>query len=320
MAYECYKCKSPCVIKEEKGKLFGFPCDFCKKIICGDCTGALAGEIRIIPSPTRTTCYFCPNCKNSIRKVPEIQKIVQKSQEDLKRTQKQGDETAKKLEKLKGEVDALKGYMDKRRAENEAFLGEVSELRKEVKILDQKIPGASYADALKNLEKKVDTIKKGPEVKVGESEVELTLFEMKERERRAGNILFFGVEESKKTNPEEKVKDEKDMVSTLFTQMNLSLPPTAKIFRLGRETPDKKRPIKVVLASSHEAWKALKNKKILEQNAHGVYIKADQTETQRKYLKQVIAELENQKKAGRQNIIIKYINGIPKIIEKHEKN
>lgn len=307
---ECYKCTKPCVTREEKGKLFGFPCDFCKEIICSECTGALAGEVRIIPSVSRTTLFLCPSCKDTIKMLPDIQKKMNK-------TVHQTQETVNSLEKLKEAVDSLKGSNERRKRENETLKGELLNLSREMKQVDQKISGGqSYAEALKKLEKKVETIK-SPVDKGSESDVEETLHEMKEREIRASNILFFGVDESEK---DDKVKDDKDKVSFLYKKMNLSLPEEAKIFRLGREMPDKKRPIKVVLPSREEAIKVLKSKKNLEEKVENVYIKSDKTETQRKYLKQVMADLEKQKTEGRLNLIIRYVNGTPKIVEKVAKN
>lgn len=245
--------QKPCVLREEKGKLFGFPCDFCKGTICSECTGALAGEIRIIPSVSRTTLYLCPCCKDKIKKLPEIQNQIHK-------TQQQGDETTKNLAKLKEEVESLKGSMERRRRENKSIKGEISTIKKEIKQVDQKIPEKqSYADALKKLEERVETIKKSPEGGEYDSAgVEITLFEMKERERRANNIIFFGIPESEKLD---KHQDDKEKISSLFRKIDLTLPDTARIFRLGNEGPDKKRPVKVILPNREAALKALKKQK-----------------------------------------------------------
>ena len=102
--------------------------------------------------------------------------------------------------------------------------------------------------------------------------------------------------------------------------MNLVLPETAKLIRLGRETPDKKRPLKVILPTKQEALQAFKCKKILEEDQTGIYMKNDRTEAQRKLLREILTELQKQKAEGKTNLIIKYINGAPKIVEKVEKN
>ena len=101
--------------------------------------------------------------------------------------------------------------------------------------------------------------------------------------------------------------------------MNLRLPKTTNIFRLGRETADKKRPLKVILPTKEESLKALKNRKIVKDDRSGIYMKNDQTEAQREFLKNVLTGLEKQKAQSKTNLIIKYLNGVPKIIEKAEK-
>lgn len=275
----------------------------------------MAGEIRVIPSQSRATLYFCPSCKEAIKRLPEIKKAMEESQEDLKKTKKQGDETAKSLAKLKTDVESLKSSMERRKRENETIKEDITNIKKEITKVDEKIPGVSYADALKKLEKRVDTIK-ASEGSVAETGIEPTLFELKERERRANNILFFGVDEP---NGPQHV-DDKETIASLYTKMNLRMPENARVFRLGSEAPNKKRPIKVLLSSRHEALEALKKRKILEDNVPGVYLKCDQTENQRKYLRQVLADLEQKKNEGKLNLIIKYVNGIPRITEKIAKN
>lgn len=309
----CYKCIKPCVLREEKNKLFGFPCDFCKKVICSECTGALAGEIRIIPSPSRTTLFLCPSCKELIKTLPDTQKKVNKAEQ-------QGIETAKNLEKLKLEVDSLKGSMERRKRENETIKGELTGIKKELNQVGKKIPeGQTYAEALKKLENKVENIKI-PREKGVEPDVEVTLFEMKERERRANNVLFFGMDESDGENFIDKSKQDTEKIKSLFEIMTLTLSEPAKIFRLGKEMPGKKRPIKVILPNREEALKALKNRKKLEENETNIYMKPDQTETQRKYLKRILADLEAQKQEGKTNLVVRYVNGMPTIVEKREKN
>ncbi|CAH0561708.1 unnamed protein product [Brassicogethes aeneus] len=222
-----------------------------------------------VPSPSRATMYFCPECKKSIKKLPQLQNKVQKTEEELKETKEQGDTTVKNLEELKIEVDSLKGSVEQIRKEND-------EIRKEI--------------TLKKLEMKVETIKT-PEV----TNIEPALFELEERRRRATNVLIFSVEESGKDNMQEKAKEDQGKVAGLFSKMNLRLPEMAKVYRLAKERADRKRPLKVILPTKEEALSALKYRKVLEENQTGIYIKSDQTEVQRKFLKKLLAELEKLK-------------------------
>lgn len=283
--------------------------------MCSECTGLMAQEIRVIPSVSRATLYFCPSCKETIKKMPQMQDMVEKTQEELKETKEQGEETKKNLAKLKSEVDSLKGSMERRRRENETVKGELTEIKKEIQQVKEKAPMASYAEALKKLEKKVETIK-APE----DHGIELTLMELKEREHRATNVLLFGFDEPAGNDPQDNAKKDKETVASIFSRLNLVLSDTTKVFRLGTREQNRKRPLKVVLTTKTEAINALKCKKKLEENFPGKYMKNDQTENQRKYLKQVLAELEKQKSEGKTNIIIKYVKGIPTILEKPSKN
>lgn len=97
--------------------------------------------------------------------------------------------------------------------------------------------------------------------------------------------------------------------------MQLSLPENTKIFRLGHYSADKKRPVKVILPTKAHAVQALKCRKSIEDKT-GMYMKSDQTPVQRRYLRQVVEKLENEKKEGKQNLILRYINDVPTIITK----
>lgn len=69
---KCFKCVRDCVFKEDKQKLFGFPCDMCCRVICQECNKIMAQEIRVIPSSSRSMLHLCPECLVEVRQLPKL--------------------------------------------------------------------------------------------------------------------------------------------------------------------------------------------------------------------------------------------------------
>lgn len=88
----CYKCKNECTIKEEKGNLFGYPCDFCRNIICSNCAGTSASEVRVLALKTRSLFHLCLDCRENIFKnILELNQKVCSLEEELKKVKCNND-------------------------------------------------------------------------------------------------------------------------------------------------------------------------------------------------------------------------------------
>lgn len=107
---ECFKCNGICTQKEDKNALFGFPCDLCQRVVCKNCTGLMASEIRVVPSQSRTLFYICPDCKNSFTEIPKLAKRITSLESEVK-TWKQKFSNEKKL--WETEVGKIKASFEK---------------------------------------------------------------------------------------------------------------------------------------------------------------------------------------------------------------
>lgn len=142
--------------------------------------------------------------------------------------------------------------------------------------------------------------------------------EVVERQNRKANVVIFGVAEQKNLTKDERINAEKTDVLKILTFLLPSLGPISNIFRLGkyneqRTTP---RPIKVTAANSQQVMEVLRKSGNLKNNENLKHIRLvpDQTPRQMEYYKKIKAELDQRKQAGEENIKIKHINGVPKII------
>lgn len=281
----CSKCKVECVFKEGKGEQFGFPCDVCRTVLCRDCAELSATEIRFVAMATRALPYLCRECISSLKLVPILkEKILELEQEvkDLKNSTQASKQSY---------ADILKTSLD-----------HSDELK----------------SSMKDLERKVENISKSgsPKAVSGPSQLEPAVQELQERESRAANILIFGVRESEGLNRDERVRHENEVVEAVLQKIDRAVTRDIKVRRLGKYDQQKIRPIRVTFPTKSEALNILKQKGKLSSD-EGIYIKGDQTVSQRNYLKEVIAELETRTRLGEKDLKIRYINYVPKIIKIH---
>lgn len=317
MTVNCYKCKILCTLKEPKGRdeMFGSACDSCKRVVCKSCSEISSTEIRAVVLSAKVLKFFCPDCQENIRNLPKLQSQVQKLQEEM--------EEIKKSLKLVQEKPSYSEVLKSVAKDNQELKAEIITLKKAVdrSDMEDEIEAAkkNTQQLMEEVEKLRETTAKGDTVNKDGLPVEPAIQEMLEREVRASNLLLFGVRESDKKSREERTKHERETVQRIvggicegFETTNL------KIFRLGKYSEGKLRPIKMVFPSKEEALKILKRKNNLSET-EGVYIKCDQTPSQRQYLRQVLAELEDRKNREGQDLAIRYINGVPRIIKFRRK-
>lgn len=135
--------------------------------------------------------------------------------------------------------------------------------------------------------------------------------EMMDRQSRLSNVIIAGVKEpSRNTGAERKAEDSETVRGVLHnTGLDTN---NFRLFRLGRFSANKNRPIKVVLNSIESAKYVLKNRQKI--NIPGVRIFGDQTKSQREYYKKVECQLQELVDAGDETKVIRYIHGRPTIV------
>lgn len=139
------------------------------------------------------------------------------------------------------------------------------------------------------------------------------IHEIKEQQKRACNIMIFNVPESVKESSDDKIADDKKFVDKLLQPVQLNSGPT-KIVRVGKLVDNKNRPLKVSFKDEQSVKDILKLSKTLK--SRNIIIRADLTLQQQQHLRGLRTELESRKTSGENNLIIKYINGVPAIITK----
>lgn len=146
-----------------------------------------------------------------------------------------------------------------------------------------------------------------------------TIAEMEERKNRSKNILLFNIPESTATLQSDCINDDLSQVTNILKKVDNVDTTNLQMYRLGRKSTEKTRPIKIILSDVNQA-KLVLMKKSIHSNNNTIKIKHDLTVLQRQQISSLWKELENRQNNGEANLSIKYINSTPKIITSLPKN
>lgn len=144
-------------------------------------------------------------------------------------------------------------------------------------------------EALDDRLKTITEENKRHELKIAELEQKIIAMD---REKRKNNLVFFGLEEGGKTEAE-LVDYIKDII--IDTGVHLVSLEITKVYRIGRQTHDKIRP---VVASFSTSWK---KHLILKNRANfpaGIYVKEDYSKEVLEKRKQLQPQVEEERKKG----------------------
>lgn len=136
--------------------------------------------------------------------------------------------------------------------------------------------------------------------------------ELEERRDKSKNVLLMNVPESKSETQACKMKDDMNMVLSVIDGFDNLRKDNIRISRIGREEPNKVRPIKVTFNDCVDARYLLQNSRIIR---GAVRAKPDMTIKQREQLRTLWKEVEDRRAAGEENLIVKFFNSVPKIVQ-----
>lgn len=285
---KCSKCNEDCYFiditkSKDIKELFGCACDMCKTVLCRNCYHLSSSEIRVLCMTRNILKYFCTTClglfNTTVSDLPQINN---------------------RITILEKETKELKEKMENNAPTYAQVVADTSDLKKEMEKLSDEVV-------------KQKMIPKAPTPRDFNLTVEPTLCEMAEREKRAANIILFGIKENNLEQNENAHEIDLNKAVDIVKQVKRDIQKRdIKVYRLGTPAQGKVRPLRIVTASPTIAKEILRKKSMLKEE--NMYLKADQTPLQREYLKTVLKELEERKQKGEVNIRVKYINNIPKIV------
>lgn len=242
-----------------------------------------------------------PNSSSSLLSTDEFKKVMSSiksaQEETLSHCKALLSSQNKEFGKLKLSVDQLFSQISELRSENNLLREDLASLKHRVTNLESNhsINSPSLnSDAMPQL-----------------------LHELTERDKCSYNFIVHGLPESTASLANTRIADDLKSLSDTAQLLTLSLPPDAKLFRLGVGGNNKARPLKVIFPSKELASTFINDFNVGKRNAraHSISISVvrDRTLLERKHIRRVYAELDERKKNGESNIMVKYRNGIPSI-------
>lgn len=158
------------------------------------------------------------------------------------------------------------------------------------------------------------------------SNIETVIEEFHDRERRSRNVILYNIPESKSKTLSVRIEHDNKHISELTSHFGSSeLDYAFKSYRIGRPSQDKARPLKVVFRSVGAVMDFCKNfqqtgLRNLNSDLHSVSLSRDRTPTERKHLNELRDTLKARTDNGETDLTIKFVNGVPKIVQNKPKN
>lgn len=159
---------------------------------------------------------------------------------------------------------------------------------------------------------------------VASSNVEVAIAEMNERIRRSKNVMVFNLIESSDRDINNKKRHDLDLINNLFQHLLPSLEINKiKTFRVGKKSPGKFRPLKVVLESESDVSMVVgsfstESAVLVDPSFSSVKVSRDRTPREISHLSALRSELERRTAGGEADLTIKYINNVPQLIKKQK--
>lgn len=241
--------------------------------------------------------------------------------QDFSKTHKENIcEIKQDLMEIKQEMKTLKNTNEKLSQDYEKVCTDLQNI---------KITNKEMQEKIKQMEQNLNSIKSNsnteknmnlnlPQLQPPTACAEDIILEFQDRQQRLNNVIIVGIPEYEGENVVLlRQKYDLEKAVNLLKVILPDCPIPIKTIRLGKYNAEKTRPLKVCLESHDIVKKLLRNKSKLSDDQR---LYADQTPAQRSYLEQLSAELKRREDEGESNLTIKYIKGIPKIVEKPSKN
>ncbi|KAF0739497.1 Uncharacterized protein FWK35_00025852 [Aphis craccivora] len=187
-------------------------------------------------------------------------------------------------------------------------------------IAELKVENTQLKDEINILKNKVKILESTESVVHSNSSLSQMLQEVSQRELCAHNALVYGLSESSSTSAPQRISDDKIALENTLGQYSSIIPKsTMKHVRLGRVRQDYIRPLKIIFQSKDEPINFIRG--FTDAKLGGAMfptnfrIFRDKTVYERGLLRSCHSELDHRAESGEAGLRIRYVNGVPKIIQ-----
>lgn len=290
MSGTCFKCKQICIYKEpskNSNDTFGFPCDYCKNTLCRKCSEFSSTEIRTLTLSNRVMPYMCRDC------VPKLKEVFH----------------------LSTRVSSLESVVTEIKANFHSVLELLNEF-KELKesLMDMRLGFNSALDKIKTEISSIKSDSSGNQNVQTPSSHQVgsgddVMHEISERQKRSCNLMIFNF-------PEKGEQEDGNAAKALILDLTSDNIPIKSVSRIGRKNKNGYRSMRVTLHNAEDVRKVIRSKRNIDKSQK-VFIDNDLTSQQRENLNNLKNEIKVRQQNGEQNLILKYVNGTPRIVSKN---
>lgn len=228
------------------------------------------------------------------------------------------DQSTNPLNDLNKKVTAILNQFSQLATKSEINDG-ISSLKSDIQTLSAKLD-AMEPRLLKVEAKTHELEQKINKFNSGISNENDLIAEVNDRCNRARNVILHKIPECPSSSTDLKKKHDVDKLAKLFNAMGLDLS-YVSFYRIGKPSGPNPRPIKLILSSKEEAvtfFKKFSQDNIVKADSSMADVSAsrDRTPKERQLLQTLNDELKDRSSAGETNLTIKFVNGVPRIVEK----
>lgn len=221
-------------------------------------------------------------------------------------------------DKLSQDVASIKDQVNNFKVMADNLIVEQSTIK--VELTELKVSTSTTSEKVESLQNEIENLKKrSTESRNNLSNItENTMIELRERIAREKNLIITGILESKNPDENKRQSDDTNAINNILKDIYKECPNPIKIFRLGNHKEGRCRPIKICFDSDEIPKIILRKKKSFKLGNTRIF--SDKTKQQQTYIQNLNKELEQRVKNGEENLKIKYVKGIPKIVKSASKN
>lgn len=280
----------------------GTPCDGCRMEVHLSCVGLNADDVRITRNKSKSIKILCANCVKLLKEIDDLKSNITSLRKEVNLKfacleAKMSDTKVSDISEIKTSIDSLRKDINNVKSVN--VPPEIKDIKVSIDVLKNDIEELKSSNSFANANSAFS---------------EEIIHEMSERERRKKNIVIFGLPERLTSSSQDRTSTDLDVVKNILSLVDNQLANAQfKIFRLGKVRVDYNRPIKVILEDETQAQAVIRKAAIIRNSYRNVSVSLDRTPRQSEYYKKVRSELQERLAKGEQ-LKIRYINGLPKIV------
>lgn len=218
------------------------------------------------------------------------------------------------LEKILNKIDTLAT-----RSDLKTLSEDISALRAEVtnisSTMAEALPRISKMEVeVKTLKNEINDLKSSS----ASAPISEVYSEFVDRTSRQSNVILYKIPESTSSSVMDKKTHDQDLLAKIFVSIGFTVP-SFTFHRLGKSNSSSPRPVKVIFSNPayvNDFFKSFSQERIAEVDTllSQVTSSRDRTPGERTYLKKLRSELDERLKRGEKGLTIKFMKGIPKIV------